>query len=151
MAPPAKGEARGLVHLLNLAIHELEMKWKKARDALDAEWNSERARARFNKPSPALIDRRRTARRLLAMHRSDESAVVAREIPELEDAEAADATRRIRLAYRAAIERVDRRFRNDCETLKTSLPTGRSQIERTHNSGMMPLVRKVDQYRAGER
>jgi hypothetical protein len=129
-----------------LALQELEMKWREARDTLDAEWKSEKWKAKFNKPSPTLIDRRRTAKRLLAMHRYEESAVFAREIADLEEAEAEDAARRMVLAYRIAIERVDKRFRNDWETLKTSFLTRRSQIERGRHANMLPLVRKVDKY-----
>jgi hypothetical protein len=129
-----------------LALQELELKWEEARAALEEEWNSDKIKARFNKPSPTLIDLRRTARRLLSVHRFEDSLVIAEEISALEAWEGEEATRRMALAYTVAVDRLDKKFYNDKETLETTFMTRRSQIERTRDATMLPLARKVDKY-----
>jgi hypothetical protein len=133
-----------------LALQELELKWEEARATLEDEWNSDKVKSRFNKPSPTLIDLRRTARRLLSVHRFDESLIVAREISALEANEGEEATRRMALAYTVAVDRLDRKFYNDRQTLETTFVTRRSQAERARDATMLPLARKVSKYQAKE-
>jgi hypothetical protein len=129
-----------------LATENLRLRWAEARDQLAKEWNSEKRKDRFNKPSTKLIDLRRTALRLLTARRFHESTVLAKEIAVLEKVEARDALDRMERGYSVAIERLDRKFASDFETLHASFVMKRNQVERCRNVKMLPVARKVDKY-----
>jgi hypothetical protein len=129
-----------------LALRELQMKWEDARDSLDLQWKSEHAKSQYDKPSGRLIELRRLARKLLAAHRFEESAVIAGEIESLEKSDAADACRRMNAAYENAVRRIDGQFKNDRDTIITMFLTRRNHIERSRDARMMPVTRKVEKY-----
>jgi hypothetical protein len=133
-----------------IAIEDLRMRWEDACESLEAEWNSEKVKSKFNKPSPKLIDLRKTAKRMLSVRRFEEAALLAKEIANLEMVEASDAERNMNLAYRVAVERLDRKFANDLETLRASFVTRRNQAERSRDVTMKPVIRSVDKYRYRE-
>jgi hypothetical protein len=130
----------------DLAVLELEMKWQEARDALDETWRTEKMKDRYNKPSARLIELRRVARTLLRCHRFEETARVADEIDALEKSEAEDSAKRMAAGYEHAVDRLNRKFENDLDTLRSMFTTRRNQIERSRDARMMPVTRKVSKY-----
>jgi hypothetical protein len=129
-----------------IAVEDLRVRWGDAREQLEREWNTERAKARFNKPSPKLIELRWTAKKLMTVRKFDAAAALAGEIERLERDEAEEALRKMNLAFAVAAERVNQRFANDLETLRSLFITKRNLVERNRDVTMRPVARQVNKY-----
>jgi hypothetical protein len=126
-----------------LALRSLELKYEQEQSRLEKTWNSAKMRARFNKPSPTLLEKRSTVRRMLTVHRFNEAARLANEIEELEKFECAEAAAQMRRGYRAACERLEKQFLNDKDSLLGGFATKRNLVERGKTQSLLPLGRRV--------
>jgi hypothetical protein len=127
-----------------VAAADLELKYRELRQELDASWNSQRTRTKFDKPSTKLITLKTTAKKMLAAARFEDAERLAVEIREMEAAEAENAAFRMRQAYLASLARLDRKFFNDRESLNRTFAMRLHQIEQAKNRALLPLTRRVD-------
>jgi hypothetical protein len=149
----AKLDAKGFHwHLKNvqlnteeeIALHNLELQWEEARTSLNDEWNSDKMRSKFNKPSPVLLSLRNDAKLLLNAHRFSEAELVAAQITHVEQQEVIAAGERMSKAYSVALARLDARWTQDREVLKASFLKRRNRLTKTKNVSLLPLLRQVD-------
>jgi hypothetical protein len=129
-----------------LALRSLELRYAEDQERLERVWNSPKMVARYNKPSPTLLEKRGTVRRMLTVHRFSEAARLADEIEAMEKFESAQAAAQMRRAYKAACDRLEKQFVNDTDSLRGGFATKRHQIERGKTQSLIPLGRRVDKF-----
>ena len=126
-----------------VAMNELEMKKNEAINDLGEEWQSEKMQNKYNKPSPQLVELRRTAQRLIGAHRFQEAAVLSNEIGKREEEETRYAARKMEEDYMVALQRLNEKYLQEKQTLELSFETRRSTIRTNKEKSLIPVQNKA--------
>ena len=131
-----------------IAMDELAMKYQQERERIDKEWGSDKMKSKYSRPSAKLIEMRTTAKRMLQVKRFEEAAMLSEQITAREAEEANDGAHRMRVAYKAVIANLDKKFANDKDSLDATYKMKKHQLERSRDRELMPYNRRVTNYTA---
>jgi len=118
---------------LDMAMADLRIQLDQAISQLDNEWRSEKKQQQYSKPSPALLNMREMAKKMIKSRRFDEVKRMGIEIAEREKQEVFEATERMNSDYRIADQRIHEKFELE-----------KSVITRIHESKLNNLIRRRD-------
>jgi hypothetical protein len=126
-----------------LACQGVEQRFQDELAALEEEWATERKQGLFNKPSPALIVMRATAKRMLASHRFDDAAQVAAQIEEKEREDAEAASRRMAEAYQTAAGNLRAHFDGEKAAISLAFQEKRVALARKKDQQIGPIQKRI--------
>jgi hypothetical protein len=135
-----------------LAIEGLDLKYENEGYKLDCDWDSDQMRAKYNKPSAALIEMRHHARLLLSAHRFEEAALLNLDIERKEREETDEATRQMELGYHLANERLQHELQIERKSLIENYDMklrGLRRAEETNLRGLRQRIEKFEKMREG--
>lgn len=127
-----------------IAIRNVDLKYEQALSDLKEEWNSEKAAAKFNKPSGKLIELRQHAKTLLNAHRFDEVNELLKFITEQEQKETEEATYEMNKAYHESLDRLKQTFDQEKDVVEQSYNMKLLKIQKDQEADLRPIKQRVD-------
>ena len=127
-----------------IALQNVDLKCEQALADLKEEWNSEKAVAKFNKPSSKLIELRQHAKALLNAHRFDEVNELLEIIAEQEKNETEEATYQMNKAYQEALDRLKQAFAQEKDVVGQSYTMKLSKIQKDQEADLRPIKQRVE-------
>lgn len=98
---------------LDLSLTSLDLQYRQAVAALDEEWQSPKKVAQFSKPSPALLNLREMAKKMIRSKQLDEVNKIGQLISEKEQSEISLATEKMNVEYRAADLKLQEKYESE--------------------------------------
>jgi hypothetical protein len=129
-----------------VALNDLDLKYRDARKELDKTWRSKAIAAKFNKPSLRLMELRLSAQRTLTAHRFEEAKKIAAEAKRREAFEAQEAGRQRDSAYRQAVRQLEAKFEKVRNVLEHQFELKESHIEKCRQRSLLPLTKVVEKF-----
>lgn len=127
----------------DIAISECEIRKQEKLEALKAEWNSDRKRRQFNKPSSYLSDLRSQAKKNLRAYRFKEAMELQAVIAAREDEERRASEERMTEAYKKACERIEKEFQRDLQGVQFTFEKRKLNVDRQKEMAMQPYRQRV--------
>jgi hypothetical protein len=124
----------------------LSLKYENEGYKLDAEWDSEQIKAKYNKPSATLIEMRHHAKLLLSAHRFEDTAILNEEILKKEREETEEAARKMEFGYRLANEKLQQAFQLEKKGLIETYETKMRGLIRAEENSLRPLSQRVEKF-----
>jgi hypothetical protein len=102
--------------------------------------------ARFNKPSPTLIEMRSGTRSLMTAHRFEEAVTMAEEIRRREIVETEEAARKMSSAYQQAGERLRQQYELERDALTTAYESKMLGLLKAEATNLRPLSQRIEKF-----
>ena len=128
---------------LEMALEELTMSHEAALSDLDREWQSTKKQQFYNKPSPALLNLRHVAKKLIRAKKLDEVKKVAALIEAKEREETSEAAKRMNADYHQADAKLKEQYEADKETLISTYEKKLFNISRCREQNLRPIHQRI--------
>ena len=128
---------------LEMALEELTMSHEAALSELDREWQSTKKQQFYNKPSPALLNLRHVAKKLIRAKKLDEVKKVAALIEAKEREETSEAAKRMNADYHQADAKLKEQYEADKETLISTYEKKLFNISRCREQNLRPIHQRI--------
>jgi hypothetical protein len=127
-----------------LALDDLQLRHADNMERLQEEWGTEHIQAKFNKPSPGLIELRRYAISLMAAGRFEEAAGIGNEISDRDAKETEEAAKRMAQAYQRARERLKQQLDSDTKAAGDSYDVKLLGVTKDAENRLRYLTQRVE-------
>ena len=126
-----------------VALEECDMKLEKALQNLNDEWDSEKIRNKYSKPSAKLMEMRKTAQRLISAKRFEEASILSAQIDQREAEESQLAGQKMGDDYKVAVARIEQKFANEKETINQTFEKRRAGYENEKQKQLIPINNRI--------
>lgn len=128
---------------LEMALEELNMSHEAALNELDREWQSAKKQQFYNKPSPALLNLRDVAKKLIKTKKLEEVKKVAALIEAKEREETSEAARRMNADYHQADAKLKEQYEADKATLISTYEKKIYNVSRCREQNLRPIHQRI--------
>lgn len=129
---------------LEMSLRDLEMQREIAIQKLDEEWQSEKKMQHYSKPSPALLNLRDMAKKMIKAKKFDEVQKISKMIESKEQVEAAEATKRMNADYRIADKNTQDKFDHEITVLRSNHETKINNLTRSKERNLRPIRQRLE-------
>lgn len=126
-----------------MKLQELQLKYEENVQKLDDEWNSNRVRNKYNRPSGELSRMKLQLKSLMKNHRFDEAQLLANQIKVREKHESVVAYERMQTAYNDANERLRQKFLAEQRLVEDQFERKLCTIKAQEQSDMLPIQNRM--------
>ena len=127
----------------DVALKGLEAQFEEKVADLDEEWNSEKKRDKYNKPSLELMSMRQQALAYMRMRQFHDAQAIADLIAKRERQETREASKRMNRDYKAAQERLQAKMEADRATLAENYDSRMSGIITAEKQDLRPYEQRI--------
>lgn len=127
----------------DVELQELDLKFTEQFHFLQAEWDSEKAANKYNKPSAHLISLRQQAKIFLEAHQFKDADDFAHKIREQEELETKEAIMRMRSAFAQANDKLCEKIEKDRQSIEDSFSKKMESLIKAENSNLYPVKNRI--------
>ena len=127
-----------------VALQALEEQYEEKIARLDEEWQSEKMHEKYGRPSVQLMTMRGQALAYLKSHQFSDAQAVADLVARQEKQEIADASKRMRKDYQAAIDRLQKKMMADKAAVAESYDAKMNGIVTAQNQELRPYEQRIE-------
>ncbi|OHT13823.1 hypothetical protein TRFO_15945 [Tritrichomonas foetus] len=127
-----------------MQVQDLQINREQALSDLDNEWASPKKQQSYSKPSPALLNMRHMAKKMIRTQQFEEVKKLARLIEDKERQEIESAAKRMNDDYHIADQRLKEQFDHELQVIESMHEMKIHNITRSRDQSLRPLYQRIE-------